>query len=197
MKRMKRRSSPMAHLRGFSSHSPSTSSVGMVVCEKSYSRLLVSTWIGSMGTKGRKMLAPITLNMLPKLELAAILMYLMMLPNTLRPSITPSSSTSRLFSSRMMSEDSLAMSTAVSTEMPTSAALRAGASLMPSPMKPTTCPFFCRARMMRSLWAGESLAKTVASSAAAASCGVAHLLDGRAQQHLVRPAGPPGGRWWW
>ena len=62
--------------------------------------------------------------MLPKLELAPILMYLMMLPKTLRPSSTPSSSTSRLFSSRMMSADSLAMSTALSTEMPTSAALQ-------------------------------------------------------------------------
>ena len=45
-------------------------------------------------------------------------MYLMMLPKTLRPSMMPSSSTSRLFSSRTMSADSLATSTAVSTEMP-------------------------------------------------------------------------------
>ena len=77
-----------------------------------------------MGRKGRNTLAPTTLNILPKLELAAILMYLMMLPNTRRPSITPSSSTSRLFSSRMMSDDSLAISTALSTEMPTSAAFK-------------------------------------------------------------------------
>jgi hypothetical protein len=38
----------------------------------------------------------------------------------------------------MMSADSLAMSTALLTEMPTSAARSAGASLMPSPRKPTT-----------------------------------------------------------
>ena len=60
-----------------------------------------------MGRKGRNKLPPTTLNMLPKLELAAILMYLMMLPKTLRPSMTPCSSTSRLFSSKMMSEDFL------------------------------------------------------------------------------------------
>ena len=35
-------------------------------------------------------LAPSTLNMLPKFELAPILMYLMMLPKILRPSMTPS-----------------------------------------------------------------------------------------------------------
>ena len=86
------------------------------------------------------MLAPSTLNMLPKFELAPILMYLVMLPKTLRPSMTPSPSTARLFSSRMMSADSLAISTAVSTEMPTSAAFSAGPSLMPSPRKPTTWP---------------------------------------------------------
>ena len=79
----------MVHFRGWLSHSASTPSVGIAVCEKSYSRLLISTWIGSIGTNGRKALAPTTLNMLPKLELAAILMYLMMLPNTRRPSTTP------------------------------------------------------------------------------------------------------------
>ena len=121
-----------------------------------------------MGRKGRKALAPTTLNMLPKLELAAILMYLTMLPNTRRPSSTPCSSTSRLFSSRMMSDDSLAMSTALSTEIPTSAAFKAGASLMPSPRKPSTWPWLCKARMMRSLWAGASLAKTFVAFAAVA-----------------------------
>ena len=64
--------------------------------------------------------------MLPKFELAPMRTYLRMLANTLRPSITPSSSTIRLFSKRMMSAASLAMSTALSTEMPTSAVRRAG-----------------------------------------------------------------------
>ena len=67
-------------------------------------------------------------------------MYLRIFPKTLRPSMMPSSSTRRLFSSSTMSAASLATSTAVSTEIPTSAFFRAGASLMPSPMNPTTCP---------------------------------------------------------
>ena len=99
--------------------------------------------------------------MLPKLLLAPMRMYLRMLAKTLRPSMTPCSSTSRLFSSRIMSADSLAMSTAVSTLMPTSAARRAGASLMPSPMKPTVCPRACSAWMIRCLSAGETRANSV------------------------------------
>ena len=71
-----------------------------------------------MGTKGRNALAPSTLNMLPKFELAPMRMYLRMFAKTLRPSRMPSSSTIRLFSSRMRSADSLAMSAAESTEMP-------------------------------------------------------------------------------
>jgi len=96
-------------------------------------------------------------------------MYLVMLEKTLRPSMTPLSSTARLFSSRMMSADSLATSTALSTEMPTSAALSAGASLMPSPMKPTTWPPRRRAATILSFCMGSSLAKTWRSSTITAS----------------------------
>ena len=70
--------------------------------------------------KGKKALAAITLNMLPKLELAVILMYFVMLPKVFRPSNTPSSRTIRSFSSKMMSALSLAISTAESTEIPIS-----------------------------------------------------------------------------
>ena len=77
---------------------------------------------------------PVKLNMLPKLELAPMRMYLMMFPKTLRPSRMPSSNTSKLFSSNTMSAASFATSTAVSTEMPTSETFNASASLMPSPM---------------------------------------------------------------
>ena len=106
----------------------------MADCDRSYSRLLVSTWMGAIGRNGSQALAPSTLNMLPKLELAPMRMYLSRLANTRRPSRTPASSTIRLFSSKIRSADSLAMSTAVSTEMPTSAAFSAGPSLIPSPM---------------------------------------------------------------
>ena len=61
-----------------------------------------------------------------------------MLSNILRPSFIPSFKTIRLFSNRIISEDSLAISAAVSTDMPTSAAIRESESLIPSPRNPTT-----------------------------------------------------------
>src|SRR5271157_5848259 len=83
-----------------------------------------------MGRNDRKMLAPRTLNMFPKFELAPILMYFVMFAKMRRPSTTPSLRTSKFFSRRMMSADSFAISTAVSTDMPTSAAFSAGLSLI-------------------------------------------------------------------
>ena len=80
------------------------------------------------------------LNMLPKFELVPISRYFMTLPKDLRPSRMPSCRTRRLRSSRMMSAASRATSTADDTEIPTSAACSEGASLMPSPRKPTTWP---------------------------------------------------------
>ena len=108
--------------------------------------------------------------MLPKLLLAPMRTYLRMLAKTFRPSTTPASRTSKDFSSRIMSADAFATSTAVSTLIPTSAACKAGASLMPSPMKPTVCLRDCRALMMRCLWTGETRANSVAPTAASASC---------------------------
>ena len=71
--------------------------------------------------------------MFPKFELVPIMMYLRMLAKVRRPSRTPSASTPRSLRSRIMPAASLATSTAVSTENPTSAACSGGASLMPSP----------------------------------------------------------------
>lgn len=69
-----------------------------------------------------------------------------------------------------MSADSLATSTAVSTEMPQSLARMAAASLMPSPIKPTVCPPRSRStRTMRAFCRGESLAKSPVRSARSAS----------------------------
>ena len=58
----------------------------------------------------------------------------------LRPWTTASRTTERSCSSRIRSAAARATSAAPSTEIPTSAACNAGASLMPSPMKPTTWP---------------------------------------------------------
>ena len=78
-----------------------------------------------------------------------------------RPSATPSASTSRSFSSRTTSAASLATSVAESTEMPTSAACRASASLTPSPRKATSPPARRWARTMRAFCSGLTRAKTV------------------------------------
>lgn len=121
----------------------------------------MSSCNGSIGKKGRRMAEPRTLNMFPKLELSVIFKYFMILMKVFLPSFTPSTRTMRLFSSRMMSADSFAMSTAVSTEMPTSASCIAEASLTPSPKKPTVSPFDLRALMMRDFCNGETLAKVV------------------------------------
>jgi hypothetical protein len=53
--------------------------------------------------------------------------------------------------------------------MPMSARFRAGASFTPSPVMPTTCPFFFRASTMRTLCWGETRAKTLVVSSASAS----------------------------
>ena len=66
----------------------------------------------------------------------------------------------------MISADSFAMSTAVSTEMPISAARMAAASLMPSPMNPTVWPVARSTVTMRAFWLGESLANTLVPVAA-------------------------------
>ena len=121
-------------------------------------------------------------------------MYFSMLAKVRRPSITPSSSTIRLFSSRMISAASRAISTAPSTEMPISAARKAGASLIPSPtmatlpfsfnfrikasfpsgktpspIKPTTCPSRFSNVTMRSLCIGVRRANSVVRCARFAS----------------------------
>ena len=94
----------------------------------------------NIGKKGKKALATKIEKTFPKFELNVILMYFIILVNTLRPSMTPLSRTFKLFSNKMIELASLVISAAVSTEMPTSAVRKAGASLMPSPIKPTVWP---------------------------------------------------------
>jgi hypothetical protein len=84
---------------------------------------------------------------------------LRMLSNVTRPSSTAAVIETKLSSARTISEASLATSVPLSPmAMPISAALRAGASLTPSPVTATTSPFACRARTMRSLSSGETRA---------------------------------------
>ncbi len=88
-------------------------------------------------------------SMLPKLELAPMRTYFRMLAKVRRPSSTPSATTARSESSRIMSAAARATPVAPSTESPTSAALMPGASLTPSPMNPTTSPAARSAWTMR------------------------------------------------
>lgn len=61
------------------------------------------------------------------------LMYLLMFAKIVRPYLMALIMTPRSLSSRMISAFAFATSVAESTAMPTSASLREGASLMPSP----------------------------------------------------------------
>ena len=149
---------------GWATSSGSTSSVGMASWLVSYSRLFSRIWDGSMGRNVRKIDAPAALNMFPKLLDVPISTYLMVLAKIWRPPITPSASTSRSFSSSSTSAASLATSVAESTEIPTSAACSAIASLTPSPRKATSAPV---ARCARTIWAlcsGLTRANTVVAA---------------------------------
>ena len=80
------------------------------------------------------MLAIITDETSPKLKLTAIFIYFIKLENVFLPSFAPSNNTFKSFSSNIISADSFAISTAVSTEIPTSEFVRDGESFIPSPM---------------------------------------------------------------
>ena len=120
------------------------------------------------------------LNIFPKLALVAIKTYLRVFAKVVRPSLTPSISTPRSFSSNTISAAPLATSAAVSTEIPTSAAWRAEASLMPSPIYPTTLPALRIAIIILSFWLGSISAKT----------SVAPTLLSNALSLIFRSSGP-------
>ena len=116
----------------------------------------------------------------------------MVLAKIRRPSATPSARTSRSFSSRITSAASLATSVPESTEMPTSAACRARASLTPSPRNATPPPVRRWTRTMRALSSGLTRANTVVSVIAAASAS-----SSRASRSVPVSAAPsPSPRSW-
>ena len=127
--------------------------------------------MGSMGKKGRKNEATAMLSTFPKFELVPISKYFITLPKALRPSMMPSCRTRRPGSTRITSAESRATSTALETEMPTSAACSEGASLMPSPMNPTAWPLCLRAKRIRFFCAGDMRANTLVSSTSCPSAG--------------------------
>ena len=154
---------------GDSVSSSSTLSQGRMMHSTSYSRFSSNSCKAVMGRKGKNALAQTMERILPKLELAVILIYLSILVKVFRPSKIPCSSTPRSFCSSTTSAASLAASTAVSTEIPTLASQRAGISLMPSPKKPTVCPFCSKADTRRTFCPGVSSENTWTLSTAALS----------------------------
>ncbi len=96
------------------------------------------------------------LTMFPRFALVVVWMYLSVFAKVRRPSSTPCRSTARSRFRSTKSAASRATSVAVSTEIAVSAACIAGASLIPSPRKPTTLPRFFSARMIRSFWFGST-----------------------------------------
>ena len=113
--------------------SRSTRSVAIAIDGRSDRKLLSRICFAASGRNGSSGVASAMLTMLPKLALVVILMYFSVLANVRRPSSIPRRSTSRSGRSITTSALSRATSAAPSTEMPTSAARSAGASLMPSP----------------------------------------------------------------
>lgn len=129
------------------------------------------------------------LNMLPKLELNPIIMYFIVLPNVFLPSITPSRSSWSHFLTKMISAASLATSTALLTEIPTSELLSEGASLMPSPRYPTTNHFFLSTEMILFFWLGDNLAKIFVSMTLIASSSSSNTFRSRYSQDMIPSIG--------
>lgn len=130
---MKSRMKRMSQRRGRDTSSGSTASVAIVISGISVSTFVRSIWVGNSGRYGKNSEAPAIENMLPKFALVAMNAYLSVFAKVSRPLRTPCASTSSPGASNTIWAASFATSTAVSTEMPTSAAWSADASLMPSP----------------------------------------------------------------
>ena len=124
----------MSHLTGFFNQSSSTESDAICKEGKSVNKFVRRICLGKRGKNFKKRLAPAIENIFPKLALVATKIYFKVLMKVFLPSLMPDKRTVRLFCKRTIEAASLAVSAAVSTDMPTSATFMAGASLMPSPM---------------------------------------------------------------
>ncbi len=100
--------------------------------------------MGNIGRYGNQTDATNREDTFPKFDETAITMYFNVFPYVNRPYMTPSATTIRSFSRRIISADSFAMSVPVSTDIPMSDSTRAGESLIPSPKKPTIWFFLFR-----------------------------------------------------
>ena len=104
---------------------------------RSDKRLSSRICTGSIGKNGTSSEAVATAKKLPKLEAKVALIYLVVLAKTRRPYSIPSKITFKFLLIRIISAASRAISAALLTTKETPAIFRAGASLIPSPKKPT------------------------------------------------------------
>ena len=88
--------------------------------------------------------------MLPRLALVVVRMYFSVFANVSPAFLDAAADDVEVALEQHEVGASRATSTACSTERLVSAACMAGASLTPSPRKPTTCPIFFSDRMIRS-----------------------------------------------
>ena len=128
---------------------------------ESVTRLTHSSWIARSGD-GRPIRKPAkTVRISPMLHDSRKCTVLRMFAYTPRPSRTAATMVVKLSSASTMSAAPLATSVPPRPmAQPMSAARRAGASLIPSPVMAATSPFAWKARTMRTLCSGETRANT-------------------------------------
>lgn len=124
----------ISHFTGLFNQSSSTESDAIYKDGKSVNKFVSRICFCKSGKNFRNRLAPAIENIFPKLALVATNIYFKVLIKVLLPSFIPDNRTSKLFYKRTMDAASFAVSAVVSTDIPTSACLMAGASFIPSPI---------------------------------------------------------------
>ena len=119
---MKRRIMRKSQRIGRLTHSASTTSSAIWTSGISVSTFVLRICFGRSGKKGRISEIPAILNILPKFALVVMKIYLSVFAKVFLPSRIPASNTPRSCSSSTIEAALFAISLALSTEMPTSAA---------------------------------------------------------------------------
>ena len=155
----------MASVGGFFIISSSTGSTPRARAGRlSVTRFTQSSWIASRGVGSRMRKAASTVMISPILQDRRKWTVFLMFSKIPRPCRTAATMVEKLSSVRIISAAPLATSVPETPiAQPMSAALRAGASLMPSPVMATTAPRDWNALTIRTLCSGETRANTVYS----------------------------------
>mmetsp|Transcript_8751 Transcript_8751/g.16115 ORF Transcript_8751/g.16115 Transcript_8751/m.16115 type:complete len:241 (-) Transcript_8751:834-1556(-) len=130
------------------------------------------TWMAVRGVSGKPQMMPKRTDIPWALLMGVFTSRIFRrLSQTTRPSRTATTMVAKLSSARIISEASRATSVpSLPIATPMSAALRAGASLTPSPVMEDTCPCDWRALTIRILFWGEARANTLCVMTASFIC---------------------------